>query len=406
MKICVVGLGYIGLPTALLLAKAGHRVIGYDVVKHKVDQINAGQLPFKELGLDVLFSQARPRFTAVCCLNDQLAHDVDAYVVAVPTPVTENHGCGLQYVESAMRTVAQVLRPHALVILESTVRPGTLLDVVVPILEGSGMKAGEDFSVAFVAEKAIPGNTLYEAVHNDRIIGGIDKRSSQIASKIYASFVTGTIHVTDPTTAETVKLVENAYRDINIAYANELSLICQDLNIDVWEVIALANRHPRVQVHSPGPGVGGHCIPLDPWFLMSKTPSLLIKNARAVNDGMPTMVFGKLQQIAAAHGIDAPTIGVLGVAYKRNVDDARDTPAATLLCECQRAGWNVIAHDPLVEGFCFPLTRNLDDVLEADLLVLVTDHDVYKDVDFSESIVLDTRNMGLRAKFYYLFGRD
>jgi len=396
MKVCVIGLGYIGLPTALLLAKGGHEVEGYDLIKEKIAILNKGELPFQEKGLPELFAEAKKKFKA----TSTLAKNYDAFIICVPTPHTKQNTCDLEYVESAIRSIIPALKKNAIVILESTVAPGTTTNVVKPILEQTGLKAGKDFQLACVCEKAIPGNTINEMINNARIIGGYDEASKQKAQEVYKVFVKGEIILTDCTTSETVKLVENTYRDINIAFANDLAKICAKLGINVWDVIKYANMHSRVNVHQPGPGVGGHCIAIDPWFLVEKYPSELVKAARIINNSMPKHVFTFLQKIAKGK----PTIGILGVAYKKNVDDSRETPALELISLIKEKSWNVVIHDPLVKRFEYPL-EELDKVLKADIVAIVTDHDEYKKIDFSKvKTIIDTRNMGIPNS--HLLGRD
>jgi len=406
MNVCVVGLGYMGLPTALLLAKAGCDVFGFDIVREKVDNLNQGILPFDESGMDELFTSAKDRFRAFSDL--ETIPDVDVFLIAVPTPFSKDKTCDLKYVESATESITHLIRPGSLVILESTVRPGTTVDVVRPLLEKSGLKAGQDFSLAYVSEKAIPGNTIIEMVNNDRIIGGIDDKSCERTKELYQKFVKGDIFLTSCTIAETAKLVENAYRDVNIAFANELVRICEPLGIDTWEVIKLANKHPRVDVHLPGPGVGGHCIAVDPWFLVQGADadsSRLVRMARDINDSAPGYVFGLLKKIIAKNNIQSPRIGILGVAYKKNVDDARSTPSEDIISLCGSEGWNVMIHDPYVTDFPHKISKDISDVIRnSDVLVIVTDHDDYRKVDFSGSVVLDTRNMEIKAKEYHVLG--
>lgn len=405
-KVCVIGMGYMGLPTALLLAKSGCNVVGYDIDSEKVEKLNRGELFFEEHGISELFHQAKPRFHAISELNEKELAGVDAYILCVPTPVKPNKAGDLSFVTSAAKSVVPYIKKGSLIVLESTVGPGTTKNIVRKILEESGLSAGNDFSLAYVSEKAIPGNTLHEMVNNTRIIGGLDKRSGEKAKELYSLFVKGEICLTDSVTAETGKLVENTFRDVNIAFANELAIMCEKLGINVWDVISIANKHPRVNVHSPGPGVGGHCIPVDPWFLLEEAKSEFIKCARDVNDGMPGYIFSRLKEIMTEKGISEPTICILGVAYKKNVDDPRETPASELIELCLQNRWTVKIHDPLVKKFPFPLTKDITDALhKADIVVITTDHDYYRTVDLTKHAVFDTRNMNLQAKEYNLLGK-
>jgi len=401
MKICVIGLGYIGLPTALLMAKAGLQVTGYDVINEKIEMLNKGKMPFEEKGLPELFEEAKKNFKA----TNKLTESHDAYIICVPTPHTKGKKCDYAYTISATEAIVSVLKKGALVVLESTVGPGATEHVVKPILEKTGLKAGKDFSLAMVSEKAIPGSTLHEMIHNARIIGGYDEQSRKKANEIYKSFVKGEIILTDCTTSETVKLVENTYRDINIAFANDLAKICAHLKINVWDVIAYANKHPRVHVHQPGPGVGGHCIAIDPWFLIEDKHSELVKVAREINDGMPHYIFSKIQRTAKEKKI-TPKIAILGVAYKKNVDDPRESPAIEIIRLIKEKKWQVVAHDPHVTRFDYPLEKDVNKILkDANMIVIVTDHDFYKTVSLPKNkIIIDTRNMGIPGSI--LLGRD
>ncbi len=401
MRIALIGLGYIGLPTALLLAKGGHEIVGFDVDAKKIDGLKQGQLPFIEDGLPALFTDAKTRFQPTNRL--ELA---DAYIIAVPTPVTADHRCDLSYVERAAESVLQLLKPGDLVVLESTVSPGTTEGIVKEILERAGLRAGIDFSLAYVSEKAIPGNTIHEMVHNDRIIGGIDEASRKKTAEIYKSFVQGEVITTNCRTAETVKLIENSYRDVNIAFANELARVLPEIGVNTWEAIALANRHPRVHVHEPGPGVGGHCIPLDPWFLIEQDlkKTRLLQEARRVNDAMPIVVADAADRLAKKHG--TKTIGMLGVAYKKNVDDARETPAIVIMHALQAKGYEVIFHDPYVKVFDQPLLSFEEFLARADGIVMVTDHDAYRTLTFGsvQQWLIDSRGLyrGISFPFEYL----
>lgn len=394
MKICVVGLGYMGIPTALLLAKSGYEVVGYDVIKEKAEMLNRGQLPFEEKGLKELFAEAGKNFRAL----DRL-EQADTYIVAVPTPVTKEKKCDNSYVESAMKSIAPFVKKGVLVILESTVRPGTTTDVVKPILEKPGLKAGKDFMLAYVSEKAIPGNTLYEMENNDRVVGGLDEKSGQAAAKIYSSFVKGKVHLTDCTTAETVKLMENSYRDANIALANEFARICEQLGINAWEAIALANRHPRVHIHQPGPGVGGHCIAVDPWFLIENYDGQsIVRTARQINDAMPAHVVKAVEEML--QGKKKAKVAILGAAYKKNVDDARESPTERIAQILRGKGHDLAITDPLVRKFPEKIVSFGEAVNNADAIILAVDHDAYKEkekllaeMEQKGAKILDARNL-------------
>ncbi|AEK73088.1 UDP-N-acetyl-D-mannosamine 6-dehydrogenase [Thermococcus sp. 4557] len=379
MKISVLGLGYIGLPTALLFAASGHEVIGVDVDKRKVELLNSGELPFQEPGLDELFEKARGNFRASTQVEES-----DVFLIAVPTPLDEHtKAADLKYVKSAAEMIWPHLREGNLVILESTVPPNTTERLLIPILEKSGLKAGTDFHVVHCPERAIPGKTIHEMIHNDRIIGGITPESAELAKELYSSFVKGNIYLTDATTAEFVKLIENTYRDVNIALVNELAQIAEEYGINIWEAIELANKHPRVNLHKPGPGVGGHCIAIDPWFVIQDSSNgKMIALARHVNDTMPNYTLRRVRKML--RGIEYPTITVFGVAYKGNVDDARETPALRFIRLAENDGLRVKVYDPFVQEFEYPLLSLEEAVKDSDCIVVITDHEVFKFLDPEE----------------------
>ncbi|MBT8131402.1 MAG: nucleotide sugar dehydrogenase, partial [Gammaproteobacteria bacterium] len=367
-SISVIGMGYMGLPIACLLAEAGHGVAGVDLDKRKVDAINRGDCPFDEPGLPDLLERALKQ--QALSANTAVASS-DVYLIAVPTP-HKAQSSDLSFVFSAADAIAAVARDGQLVIIESTIPPKTCRRLQ-EFFKGRGLA----LDVVHCPERALPGSTLDELVGNDRIIGAATREAASRAQEIYGSFVTGQIFVTDQVTAECVKLVENTFRDVNIAFANELADICDELEVDVFEVIDLANRHPRVNVLKPGPGVGGHCIPIDPWFLVENTRSGdLVRQARKVNDQRPRTIANKV--IGLAKEKQGNRVGVLGVAYKANVDDCRETPAAALVSHLESAGLEVRYHDPFVESWNCERSPSVADLDSwADVLVLVTDHDEY-----------------------------
>lgn len=395
MKISVLGLGYIGLPTALLFAASGHEVVGVDIDKRKVELLNSGKLPFQEPGLEELFEKAKNNFRVSTEVEES-----DVFLIAVPTPLDfHTKAADLKYVKSAAEMIWSHLRKDNLVILESTIPPKTTERLLIPILEKSGLKAGIDFYLVHCPERAIPGKTIHEMVHNDRIIGGITPKSAQRAKELYSSFVKGEIYLTDATTAEFVKLIENTYRDVNIALANELAKIAEEYGINIWEAIELANKHPRVNFHKPGPGVGGHCIAIDPWFVIQDSSyGKIIALARHVNDTMPNYTLRKVREML--NGIKNPTITVFGVAYKGNVDDARETPALRFIKLAENEGFNIKVYDPIVKDFEYPILSLEDAVKNSDCIVVMTDHDVFKFLDPNEigkfmrnRCVFDARNI-------------
>ncbi len=374
-KICVLGLGYIGLPTASTFATHGVQVIGVDVNPDVVHTLRNGGLHIQEPGLRTLV-QAALR-SGNLTIQSQPA-EAEAFIIAVPTPFREDKLADLRAVEAASHAIVPVLQKGNLVVLESTSPPLTTLGRVAPILEGSGWKSGEDFYLAYVPERVLPGSILRELIENDRVIGGVNRPSAEAARDLYSIFVRGELLLTDATTAEMVKLMENTYRDVNIAVANEFARLAERFGINVWEAIELANRHPRVNILRPGPGVGGHCISVDPWFLVEAAPDLanLIRTAREVNDGQPYHVVELARQ--AFGELKGLRIAALGLAYKADVDDLRESPAIEICHLFQQAGAEVIAFEPYrqeaqVDGI--PLAKELLRALQgADLLVLLVAH--------------------------------
>jgi len=388
-KICILGLGYIGLPTASMFATHGMEVLGVDVNPHVIDTLQAGQLHIHEPGLGEVMGQAARSGKLRVAAAPEAA---DAFLIAVPTPFYE-HDLGeyngqpykkadMRAVTSATQAIVPHLRPGNLVVLESTSPPRTTVDLLVPILEKSGLKAGSDFYVAYSPERVLPGQILRELVENARVIGGITPASAQAGCDLYAAFVRGQIIQTDATTAEMVKLMENTSRDVNIAIANEFSRLAERFGVDVWEAIRLANLHPRVKIFSPGPGVGGHCISVDPWFFVESAPELsaLILKARQVNDSQPHWVVEKARQ--ALGTLAGKKIAALGLAYKPDVDDLRESPAAEAVILLQQEGATVKAFEPFkpqagLDGI--QAVATLKEVLaEADLVVLLVNHTEFR----------------------------
>jgi UDP-N-acetyl-D-mannosaminuronic acid dehydrogenase len=395
-KICVLGLGYIGLPTASILATKGFSVVGVDTNQQVVDTIKKGKIHIVEPDLDILVKSAVLSENLTASREPQ---EADVFIIAVPTPFKSDKKPDLTYVETATKTIIPFLQKGNLVILESTSPVGTTVSTVAATIQAStGWKPGEDFFVAHCPERVLPGRILKELVDNDRIIGGINRASAEAARDLYSTFVSGSIFLTDCNTAELVKLVENAYRDVNIAFANELSLICDHLGLRVWDVIELANKHPRVNILQPGPGVGGHCIAVDPWFIVDAAPkqAILIRTARQVNDSKPHSIVEKV--IKQAQKFKSPVIGCLGLAYKNDVDDLRESPALDITRELIKENiGKVLVCEPYVkESKEFEL-HPLDKVLnESDILVLLVNHKQFYDVDrelLKEKIVIDTRGI-------------
>jgi len=391
-RVCILGLGYIGLPKACLLSKS-YNVLGVDTNKELVSNINNNQIHTTEPGLKELLTEAleSKRFTAKTQVEK-----ADVFVIAVPTPLNAENAAELKYVKSAAEMITPLLRKGNLVILESTVPPKTSRHFVIPILEKSGLMAGKDFYFAYCSERAFPGDTLNEMINNSKIIGGINKKSAEMARELYSSFIKGEIFITKDVVAESVKLMENIYRDVNIALANELAKIAKDLGINILEAIELANKHPRVKILRPGPGVGGHCIPIDPRFLITKD-SKLLKTAREINDTMPGHIISLLKEIIKTNNVHVSTVGILGAAYKANVNDARETPTLKLIELAKKQGWNVKVTDPYVKKFIHPLVT-LGETLNSDIIIIATDHDEYKNLsidmlkNLQSKIIFDTRN--------------
>jgi UDP-N-acetylglucosamine 2-epimerase (non-hydrolysing) len=371
-------MGYMGLPIASLLAQAGYNVTGVDLNKEKVNAINRAECPFDEVGLPELITKvvSQGYLTAATDIPSS-----DTYLVAVPTPHKDNR-CDRSYVFSATDAIAKVAKDGQTVIVESTISPQTSMAVAKRFAD-----VGLAVDVVHCPERAIPGATLDELVNNDRIIGASSVVAQQKVKAIYESFVNGEVFLTDLTTAECIKLVENTSRDVGIAFANELSQVCEELEVDVYEVIRLANRHPRVNVLTPGPGVGGHCIPIDPWFLVENTEAgEFVRMARTINDKRPIEIANKVISKAKSGG--SQKVGILGVAYKPNVDDCRETPAEPLVHALQQAELDVKYHDPFVPHWSIDRIHTIDELRSwADIVVLVTGHNCYKKLKAGDSLI-------------------
>lgn len=394
----IIGLGYIGLPTALMFASHGVEVVGTDYNKELVATLNAGRTTFEEAGLDELFNDA-----VKCGIKFSTEYQkTDMYIVAVPTPYDkETKRIDAAYVVAAVKQVMAVCPKGATVVIESTVSPGTIDRYVRPVIEKNGFVIGEDINLVHAPERIIPGNMVYELLHNSRTIGADNYAIGEKVKDLYASFCQGEIVVTDIRTAEMTKVVENTFRDINIAFANELAKICRSDNMDVYEIIRIANKHPRVNILSPGPGVGGHCISVDPWFLVGDYPtySNLIKQARLINDSMPDFVLERIYNIMKEKGIkEVSKVGFYGLTYKENVDDVRESPTLQMLESMEKhLAHGVKVYDPfiktdMVENQYHDLDKFLGDV---ELVVLLVGHDEIKEnMDkLSGKVILDTRNI-------------
>ncbi|QVN20172.1 UDP-N-acetyl-D-mannosamine dehydrogenase [Burkholderia pyrrocinia] len=405
--VSVIGLGYIGLPTAAAFAARRKSVVGVDVSQHAVDTINRGEIHIVEPELDMLVhaavTQGYLRATAT-------PEPADAFLIAVPTPFAEGNKPDLTYIEAACRSIAPVLKKGDLVVLESTSPVGATEKIAAWLATQRPdltfpQQAGErsDIRIAHCPERVLPGHVVRELVENDRVIGGMTRRCGTRAQELYEVFVRGECILTDARTAEMCKLTENAFRDVNIAFANELSVICDQLDINVWELIRLANRHPRVSVLQPGPGVGGHCIAVDPWFIVDSAPehARLIRTARNVNDDKPHFVYERVRQ--AASRFREPVIACLGLAFKADIDDLRESPAMEIVeALAQNAGATLLVVEPNIAALPVSLEAKarlcgLNTALaEADVIVILVDHAPFRRMDpvrLQTKVVIDTRGV-------------
>ncbi|MFZ5989352.1 MAG: nucleotide sugar dehydrogenase [Bacillota bacterium] len=389
-KVCILGLGYIGLPTAAMFATHGIKVKGVDVRKDVCDIINEGRIHIEEPYLADLVKQAvlKGMITASTEIEP-----TEAYIIAVPTPITKDKKADLSYVISAGEKIAEVLKKGDLIILESTVSPRCTIDVLRPTLEKSGLKAGKDFYLAHCPERVLPGQIIYELEHNNRVIGGFDIESAERARDLYSAFVKGEIYLTDTVTAELCKLMENTYRDVNIALANELAKICEKMGSSAWDVIKYANKHPRVNLHMPGPGVGGHCLAVDPWFVIEAAPDTanIIELSRKTNDSMPEYLYNRIRKMVKP----GEKIVVLGCTYKANVDDMRESPIMHLADKLKNEH-ELFIIDPYIKEYD---TNIYEGCNNADLVVLGVNHKQFDHINFDvlskvvrQKKIVDTRN--------------
>lgn len=395
----VIGLGYIGLPTALILAANGNEVVGTDSNKDIVNELNHGKVTFKEDGLDELFARAVDKGIVF----SDTYQSTDMYIISVPTPYdAASKKVDAEYVVCAVKNVLDVCKKGAVIVIESTVSPGTIDRYVRPVINEQGWNIGEDVHLVHAPERIIPGNMLYELEHNSRTIGADDPEIAVKVKDVYATFCKAELVLTDIRTAEMTKVVENTFRDINIAYANELAKICRSDNMNVYEIIRIANKHPRVNILNPGPGVGGHCISVDPWFLVGDYPGLanIILAARKINDSMPEFVLERVHDIMKEHGMtDVSRVGFYGLTYKENVDDMRESPTLQMLESMEKhlCGNLVKVYDPFIEkDVVSNQMHDLDSFLDAiDLVVILVGHDEIKEnMDkLKGKIVLDTRRI-------------
>lgn len=394
----VIGLGYIGLPTALMLSKNKVNVIGTDYNEQLISKLSNGELTFEEDGLVELYESALKQGIQFSTEYQK----TDMYIIAVPTPYeATNKKIDPKYILAAIDKVLDVCEQGAIIIIESTISPGSVDRYIRPLIEERGFKIGSDVHLVHAPERIIPGKMIHELIYNSRTIGSDSEEIGLKAKKLYSSFCQSEIVITDIKTAEMSKVVENTYRDVNIAFANELAKICREDNMDVYEIIRIANMHPRVNILNPGPGVGGHCISVDPWFLVGDYPDLtnLILAARKVNDSMPTHVLGRIRDIMREHNIkDISKVGIYGLTYKENVDDTRESPTLQLLEKMEEhLAFGVKVYDPfikepIVEHQFIDFKMFLDEI---EILVIITAHDHIKDnLDLIENkLILDTKNI-------------
>ena len=408
-RICVIGLGYIGLPTAATFAAHGIKVTGVDVNPHAVDMINKGKVHIIEPDLDAVVRKVVQQGNLTATDTPVPA---DVYIVAVPTPFKEGHEPDLKYIEAASKALAPHLKPGNLVILESTSPVGATeqmsgwLSKLRPDLSFP-QDAGEqsDIMIAHCPERVLPGKVLQELISNDRIVGGITSRCAKAACDLYDIFVQGECLMTNARTAEMCKLTENSFRDVNIAFANELSIICDKLDINVWELVSLANHHPRVNILQPGPGVGGHCIAVDPWFIVSSSPneSRLIRVAREINDGKPDWVIAKVNEKVIELLRDNPektlkdiTIACYGLAFKPDIDDLRESPALSITTKLAEQGFKVLAVEPNIQKLPESLANDfrlvtLKEARQADIHLILVNHSTFKSsINMDSKYTIDT----------------
>ncbi|MBO9131017.1 nucleotide sugar dehydrogenase [Bacillus sp. 165] len=398
-KICVIGLGYIGMPTAAVFASAGYDVIGVDINDKVVNSLNNGQITIEEVGLPELVKDVVEKGKLRASKTPEAA---DVFIIAVPTPIHADDTANVDYVVDATKSIVPYLQKGNVVIVESTIPPRTMDDIVAPILREQGWDTEQDLYLAHCPERVLPGRILIELIENTRIVGGTTPEAARKAADVYRLVVTGDVIETEALTAEMAKLMENTFRDVNIALANELAKISKRLGVNAHDVIELANKHPRVNIHQPGPGVGGHCLAVDPYFIVEKAPeeAQLIALSRKVNNSMPRFVIDQVKYLTSE--MDKATIAVFGLTYKGNIDDIRESPALDIYKELTKyEKFEVRAHDPHVHEsqVDFPLYSFEKAVDGAHLVLLLADHNEFKNMDSDEfaklmasPVVLDTKN--------------
>ena len=392
MKICIMGQGYIGLPTAALFTRNHCEVVGVDINEQIVENLNKGIIHIEEPGISDIIKNAVKNKVYKASLTPEKA---DAFIITVPTPyIVENYSCDLSYVITACETIIPYIEKGNTVIIESTIAPMSTDETIKPIFEKAGFKIGEDLFLAHCPERVLPGRIIEELIHNDRIIGGVTPECAVKASEVYGQFVEGDLMLTEAKTAELSKCMENTFRDVNIALANELAKICAEIGVNALDVIEMANKHPRVNLHSPGPGVGGHCLAIDPYFIYAKAPETakIIKLARDTNNSMPDFVCEYVNKI-----ISEGKIAVFGVSYKGNTGDDRESPAYEIIAKLSTK-YEIAIHDPHIENPNFVSFEEA--VKDANLILVLCDHDEFKDMDYdyinksmAKSVIFDTKNI-------------
>ena len=392
MKVCIIGQGYIGLPTAALFSRNHCEVVGVDISEEMINNLNNGIIHIEEPGISDIIKKAVEKKVYKASLTPENA---DAFIITVPTPyIVENYSCDLSYVITACESILPYLKRGNTVIIESTIAPMSTDEVIKPIFEKAGFTIGEDLYLAHCPERVLPGKIIDELIHNDRIIGGVTPECAVKASEVYGQFVEGDLMLTEAKTAELSKCMENTFRDVNIALANELAKICAEIGVNALDVIKMANKHPRVNLHSPGPGVGGHCLAIDPYFIYAKAPETakIIKLARDTNNSMPDFVCDNVKKI-----IKKGKIAIFGVSYKGNTGDDRESPAYEIIAKLS-PDYEISIHDPHIDNPNFVSFE--DAIKEADLILVLCDHNEFKHADYdlikqnmTNPIIFDTKNI-------------
>ncbi|GHH97444.1 nucleotide sugar dehydrogenase [Neobacillus kokaensis] len=398
MKLCTIGLGYIGLPTSIMFAKHNVEVVGVDVKPEVISSLNGGHIHIEEPGLQEALEEVLEKGTFRASLK---AEEADAFIISVPTPNNDDiyKSCDLNFVLSGVRSVLPFVKRGNVIIVESTIAPRSMDDYVKPLVEEAGFVVGKDIFLVHCPERVLPGQILHELIYNNRIVGGVTPECTEAGAMVYSTFVKGEIIKTNAKTAEMSKLMENTFRDVNIALANELTKVCNELEINALDVIEMANKHPRVNLHTPGPGVGGHCLAVDPYFIVAKAPeqAQLINLARTINTSMPEFVVENINTLMENE--NGKTVTLFGLTYKGNVDDIRESPAMEILHMLEAEGkYEVRAHDPHVSAD-FVINDIKEAVTGSDLIVVLTDHNEFKELkeeDFNGMAtkrIFDTKNV-------------